>query len=116
MRWRTVPLWRPASFPGGPPVCAISGRGGTGEAVGGSQVGRATARLIWSVHRNCCAPGGRPRCGRGLSATVGWGSALAQTTATLNLGFLTVLHEASGYLGGYLVTNQWGRPLEFRLS
>src|SRR5207302_4786717 len=34
----------------------------------------------------------------------------------MNLGFLTVLHEASGYLGGYLVTNQWGRPLEFRLS
>ena len=34
----------------------------------------------------------------------------------LNVGFLTVLHEASGYLGGYLVTNTWGRPLEFRLS
>jgi hypothetical protein len=33
-----------------------------------------------------------------------------------NLGFLTVLHEPSGYLGGYLVTNTWGRPLEFRLS
>src|SRR5262245_64172381 len=37
-------------------------------------------------------------------------------STSLNLGFLTVLHEASGYLGGYLVTNQWGRPLEFRLS
>jgi hypothetical protein len=37
-------------------------------------------------------------------------------TATLNLGFLTVLHESNGYLGGYLVTNSWGRPLEFRLS
>jgi hypothetical protein len=36
--------------------------------------------------------------------------------AGLNVGFLTVLHEASGFLGGYLVTNQWGRPLEFRLS
>jgi len=35
---------------------------------------------------------------------------------TLNFGFLTVLREAGGYLGGYLVTNQWGRPLEFRLS
>jgi hypothetical protein len=34
----------------------------------------------------------------------------------LTLGFLTVLHESNGYLGGYLVTNQWGRPLEFRLS
>jgi hypothetical protein len=33
-----------------------------------------------------------------------------------NLGFLTVLHEASGHLGGYRVTNLWGRPLEFRLS
>ncbi len=33
-----------------------------------------------------------------------------------NLGFLTVLHEPNGYLGGYLVTNVWGRPLEFRLS
>ena len=37
-------------------------------------------------------------------------------TGLTNLGFLTVLHEASGYLGGYLVTNVWGRPLEFRLS
>src|SRR5260370_21684506 len=34
----------------------------------------------------------------------------------LNLGFLTVLREANGYVGGYLVTNIWGRPLEFRLS
>jgi hypothetical protein len=43
---------------------------------------------------------------------------LAQTTASasLNVGFLTILHEPNGYLGGYLVTNQWGRPLEFRLS
>lgn len=32
------------------------------------------------------------------------------------LGFLTVFSEANGYLGGYLVTNSWGRPLEFRLS
>jgi hypothetical protein len=38
------------------------------------------------------------------------------STSSLNLGFLTVLHEPSGYVGGYLVTNQWGRPLEFRLS
>lgn len=36
--------------------------------------------------------------------------------APFNLGFLTILHEAGGYLGGYLVTNSWGRPLEFRLS
>jgi hypothetical protein len=32
------------------------------------------------------------------------------------IGFLTVLHEPCGYLGGYLVTNVWGRPLEFRLT
>jgi hypothetical protein len=34
----------------------------------------------------------------------------------LCLGFITVLHDASGHLGGYLVTNTWGRPLEFRIS
>jgi hypothetical protein len=34
----------------------------------------------------------------------------------LHLGFLTVFAEPSGYLGGYLVTNSWGRPLEFRLT
>src|SRR5256885_15292316 len=33
-----------------------------------------------------------------------------------NLGFLSVLQEANGYVGGYLVTNRWGRPLEFRLT
>jgi hypothetical protein len=37
-------------------------------------------------------------------------------SAVLNLGFLTVVHENSGYVGAYLVTNHWGRPLEFRLS
>jgi hypothetical protein len=37
-------------------------------------------------------------------------------SAPLHVGFLTVLHEPTGYLGGYLVTNTWGRPLEFRLS
>ncbi len=34
----------------------------------------------------------------------------------VNLGFLVVLQENGGYVGGYLVTNGWGRPLEFRLS
>jgi hypothetical protein len=33
-----------------------------------------------------------------------------------NVGFLTVFDEAAGFVGGYLVTNAWGRPLEFRLS
>jgi hypothetical protein len=37
-------------------------------------------------------------------------------TSALNIGFLTVVREPAGYVGGYLVTNQWGRPLEFRLS
>ena len=43
---------------------------------------------------------------------------MAQTVAppAFNVGFLTIFHEVSGYLGGYLVTNAWGRPLEFRLS
>jgi hypothetical protein len=40
----------------------------------------------------------------------------SNAVASLNVGFLTVLHEPTGYLGGYLVTNTWGRPLEFRLS
>ena len=35
---------------------------------------------------------------------------------TLTLGFLTVFHDPNGYLGGYLTTNSWGRPLEFRLT
>src|SRR5437762_13123211 len=44
-------------------------------------------------------------------------SVTAPTAAPFaHLGFLTVLHEAGGFLGGYLVTNLWGRPLEFRLS
>jgi hypothetical protein len=40
----------------------------------------------------------------------------ATLPAALHLGFLTVFAEANGFLGGYLVTNSWGRPLEFRLS
>ena len=38
------------------------------------------------------------------------------SVGTLQLGFLTVLHDANGYLGGYLALNGWGRPLEFRLT
>ena len=37
-------------------------------------------------------------------------------TALAQLGFLTIVRDANGFLGGYLVTNLWGRPLEFRLS
>lgn len=42
--------------------------------------------------------------------------AQSSTPAVQTLGFLTIVHEPNGYLGGYLVTNTWGRPLEFRLS
>ena len=43
---------------------------------------------------------------------------MAQTTAprTQSLGFLTIVHDVNGYMGGYLVTNAWSRPVEFRLS
>ncbi len=34
----------------------------------------------------------------------------------ITIGFLTALQESTGWLGGYLVTNSWGRPLEFRLT
>ena len=34
----------------------------------------------------------------------------------VNLGFLSVFQEGSGWLGAYFVTNAWGRPLDFRLS
>ena len=34
----------------------------------------------------------------------------------VTLGFLTVLQDTGGHVGGYLVTNAWGRPIEFRLT
>ncbi len=40
----------------------------------------------------------------------------ASAPKPLTLGFLAVLQDATGWLGGYLVTNGWGRPLEFRLT
>lgn len=43
-------------------------------------------------------------------------SANLAPTISNNLGFLTVVREPAGYLGGYLVTNTWGKPLEFRLT
>lgn len=36
--------------------------------------------------------------------------------ASVALGFLTVIQEPTGWVGGYLITNAWGRPLEFRLT
>ncbi len=32
------------------------------------------------------------------------------------VGFLSIVHDAGGLLGGYLITNSWGRPVEFRLT
>lgn len=43
-------------------------------------------------------------------------SANLAPTIPNNIGFLTVIREPAGYLGGYLVTNTWGKPLEFRLT
>lgn len=36
--------------------------------------------------------------------------------ANVTVGFLSVVTDSSGVYGGYLLTNAWGRPLEFRLS
>ncbi|MFO0803201.1 MAG: hypothetical protein U0791_08790 [Gemmataceae bacterium] len=36
--------------------------------------------------------------------------------ASVALAFLTVIQEPTGWVGGYLVTNAWGRPMEFRLT
>lgn len=41
---------------------------------------------------------------------------VSDSSPVLSLGFLKIVHESSGYLGGYLLTNGWGRPLEFRLT
>lgn len=37
-------------------------------------------------------------------------------TTQNTLGFLTIIQEGNTYVGGYLVTNRWGRPLEFRVT
>ena len=36
--------------------------------------------------------------------------------AAITLGFLSLCQDSAGVSGGYLLTNAWGRPLEFRLS
>ena len=41
---------------------------------------------------------------------------LAGPAAPAVIGFLSIVTDATGVFGGYLVTNAWGRPLEFRLS
>jgi len=41
---------------------------------------------------------------------------MAAQSPSPNVGFLAILSEATGTVGGLLVTNAWGRPLEFRLT
>lgn len=38
------------------------------------------------------------------------------STPLTSLGFLSIQHDPGGWYGGYLVTNCWGRPIEFRLT
>jgi hypothetical protein len=62
-------------------------------------------------------PRGGFRCGADLSARGRRVVSSPNNASTpVHLGFLTVLQEPSGWLGGYLVTNGWGRPVEFRLT
>jgi hypothetical protein len=49
-------------------------------------------------------------------STASAGNSASINPTTCQLGFLSILRENAGYVGGYLVTNIWGRPLEFRLS
>ena len=58
----------------------------------------------------------QPKGGMRVVPTATLAGSASERAPLTNLGFLTVLNEANGYLGGYLVTNVWGRPLEFRLS
>lgn len=41
---------------------------------------------------------------------------MAASSPSPNVGFLAILNDPTGTLGGLLVTNAWGRPLEFRLT
>jgi hypothetical protein len=41
---------------------------------------------------------------------------LVNQTNNLSIGFLTIHQDGNTFAGGYLVTNAWGRPLEFRTS
>ena len=41
---------------------------------------------------------------------------MAVQSPSPNVGFLAILNDPTGTLGGLLVTNAWGRPLEFRLT
>jgi hypothetical protein len=67
--------------------------------------------------KTAASAAGSPQGGDTVAPTSSASAGTPDKAAGLtSLGFLTVLSEASGYVGGYLVTNMWGRPLEFRLS
>jgi hypothetical protein len=51
-----------------------------------------------------------------VTATLATPDTMARVVELSSIGFLTVLNEGNAYVGGYLVTNVWGRPLEFRLT
>lgn len=79
--------------------------------------GRGLRFELWGVFRpkQMHAPagaGGRPT----LATSDVKDITVLQTSRPLHLGFLTVFQETNGFLGGYLVTNAWGRPVEFRLT
>ena len=52
----------------------------------------------------------------GVSSSVGGFHAVSDRPNSITLGFLSILQEPTGWVGGYLVTNAWGRPVEFRLT
>ncbi|MSR31685.1 MAG: hypothetical protein EXR99_09290 [Gemmataceae bacterium] len=41
---------------------------------------------------------------------------LCNSQGNYHFGFLTINQEPTGYVGAYLLTNRWVRPLEFRIS
>src|SRR5688572_20477313 len=68
-------------------------------------------RVRW-LGRPTPTPWGSGRAGSVTSET----SAVSDAPPPTTIGFLSVLYDPGGVLGGYLVTNAWGRPLEFRLT
>lgn len=43
-------------------------------------------------------------------------SSLLAIQGSLQFGFLTIHQDTNGFVGAYLVSNRWVRPLEFRIS
>lgn len=48
--------------------------------------------------------------------TVTTESKLLNPQTTIHFGFLTINHDTNGFVGAYLITNRWARPIEFRIS